>query len=206
MRRSVFLAQLLLGHAGKTGCRPLPGRLFECHGHRNRCPDHRVVAHADETHHLHMGGNGGRSGELGIRVHAAHGVGHAIGGRSCPHIVRMEGAAGAAAGGYRKVFLALLQTLLFIGAGDRMLETGRVGGVAGDRDIDAFQVVDGNALTDVVGTKAADFAAFAVRICRLLDNAQFTGRIVEAGLHIGEPVDPGDDLGCIFTKTVEDNP
>ena len=43
-----------------------------------RCYGHGVVAHAQEAHHLHVGGDGGTAGELRVAVHPAHGVGHAV--------------------------------------------------------------------------------------------------------------------------------
>ena len=93
---------------------PFLPRLLKSHGHGDRGPDHRVVAHADEAHHLHMRRNRGRAGKLGIGVHPPHGVGHAVGSRAGAYIIRMEGATGAAAGGHREVFLALLDTFLLL--------------------------------------------------------------------------------------------
>ena len=45
---------------------------------RNRCTDHRVVAHTDKTHHFDVSGNGGRTCELRIGMHTAHSVGHTV--------------------------------------------------------------------------------------------------------------------------------
>ena len=60
--------------------------------------DHGGVAGAQEAHHLDVGGDGGRTGELGVGVHTAHGIGHAIGSGTGSHVVGMQGTAGAAAG------------------------------------------------------------------------------------------------------------
>ena len=51
-------------------------------------------------------GHGGGAGELRVGMHAAHGVGHAVGGGAGGHVVRMQGAARAAAGGHGEVLLA----------------------------------------------------------------------------------------------------
>ena len=40
-----------------------------------------------------MGGHGTGAGKLGVRMHTAHGVGHAVGGRAGSHVVGMQGTA-----------------------------------------------------------------------------------------------------------------
>ena len=100
----------------------------DCDG--NRRADHRVVAHADEAHHLDVRRNRARARELRVGVHAAHGVGHAVAGRARRHVVGVERTAGAAARGDGEVLLAVLDAPLLVGAGDGMLEAGRVRGVA----------------------------------------------------------------------------
>ena len=122
-------------------------------------------------------------------MHAAHGVGHAIGSRAGCHIVRVQRAARAAAGGDGEVLLALLHTLLLIGARDRVLEAGGVGGVAGDGDVDALEVHDRHALSHVVRAVAADVGTLALGVADLTDDLQLTGVVVELGLHIGKTVD-----------------
>ena len=79
-----------LGHGNSAG-----------HGHT----DHGVVAGAQEAHHLHVRGDGGAACELGVGVHAAHGVGHAVAGGAGGHVVGVQRAAGAAAGGHGEVLL-----------------------------------------------------------------------------------------------------
>ena len=110
--------------------------------HRDRAgdgsADHRVVAHADEAHHLDVRRNGGGTGELRVAVHAAHRVGQAVGGRARRHVVRMQGTARAAARSDREVLFAVLDRPLLIGAGNQVLEAGGVGGVAGDGDVHAL--------------------------------------------------------------------
>ena len=78
------------------------------HGHSHGHTDHGVVAGAQESHHFHVSGNGGRTGELRVRVHTAHGIGHAVGGRAGSHVVGMQGTAGAAAGSHGEVLLSFL--------------------------------------------------------------------------------------------------
>ncbi len=87
-----------------------------------------------------------------------------------------------------------------------MLETGRVGGIAGDRDIHPFEMVNGHALPDIVGPEAADLRAFTAGVGGLGDHMQFAGGVVEPGLDIGEAVDPRNDLGGILAQAVEDDP
>ena len=95
--------------------------------------DHGVVAHAEEAHHLNVRGDRGGAGKLRVGVHAAHGIGHAVGGGTCRHVVRVQRAPRAAAGGDGEVLLALLDALFLISAGNGVLEAGGVGGVAGWR-------------------------------------------------------------------------
>ena len=114
-----------------------------------------------------MRGDGGGACELGVGVHATHGVGHAVGGGAGGHVVRVQGAARAAAGGDGEVLLALLDAFLLIGAGDGMLEAGGVGGVAGDGDVNALKVHDGHALAHIVAAVAADSGALALGVADL---------------------------------------
>ena len=152
-----------------------------------------------------MGGDGGGAGELGVGVHAAHGVGHAVAGGAGGHVVRVQGAAGAAAAGHGEVLFALLDALLLIGAGHGVLEAGGVGGVAGDGHVHALVMHDGHALADIVCAEAADVGALALAVADLADDLQLAGIVVELGLDIGEAVDAGDDLGGVFAQAVEDD-
>ena len=93
-------------------------RFFDCDGDSDCRADHGVIAHAEEAHHLDVRGNGGGTCELRIRVHTAHGVGHAVGSRACRHVVGVEGTAGAAAGCDGEVLLTLLDAFLLVGAGN----------------------------------------------------------------------------------------
>src|SRR5699024_6922093 len=168
--------------------------------------DHGVVAGAQEAHHLHVSGDGGGACELSVAVHTAHGVGHAVGSGAGSHVVRVQGTAGAAAGSHGEVLLALLNALLLVSAGNRVLEAGGVGGVAGDGNVHLLQVHDGDALTDIVGAVAAHSCALALGVGNLADDVDLAGGVVKLGLHVGEAVDAGDDLCSILAQTVQDNP
>ena len=138
-------------------------------------------------------------------MHTAHGVGHAVAGGTGGHVVRMQGAARAAAGGDGEVLLALLDALFLIGAGDGMLEAGRVGGVAGDGNVHALGVHDGHALAHVVRAVAAHVRALALAVADLTHDVQLAGEVVELGLNVGEAVDAADDLSSVLAETVEDD-
>ena len=56
--------------------------LLNSNSHGNGHTDHGVVTGAQEAHHLNMGRDGGRAGELSVTVHTAHGIGQAIGSRA----------------------------------------------------------------------------------------------------------------------------
>ena len=68
----------------------------------------------------------------------------------------MQGTACAAAGCNGEVFLTLLNAFLLVGTGYRMLESGWVGGVAGDGYVNTFLPQDGNALWYIVSSVAVN--------------------------------------------------
>ena len=105
--------------------RLLAEALFDGNGDGDGRADHRVVAHADEAHHLDVRRNGAGARELRVGVHTTHGVGHAVAGRTRGHVVGVERTAGAAAGSDGEVLLAVLDAPLLVGASDRMLEARR---------------------------------------------------------------------------------
>ena len=86
-----------------------------------------------------------------------------------------------------------------------MLETGRVGGVPRNGNVDAFVVHDSDAFADIVGTEAANVSPFALGVGDFTDNVQFARFVIELGLNIGEAVDTGNDLGSVFAETIEDD-
>ena len=150
-------------------------RLFDRDGDSDGCADHGVVAHAEEAHHLNVRGHGGGTGKLSVGVHTAHGIGHTVGSRTGCHVVRVQSATGADAGSDGEVLLALLDAFLLVGTGDRMLETGRVGGVTGDGDINALEVHYCDALAHIVTAVAADVGTLGLGVADLTDYLQFAG-------------------------------
>src|SRR5699024_4063634 len=140
-------------------------------------------------------GHAGGAGELGVAVHAAHRVGQAVGSGAGGHVVGVQGTDGAAAGSDGEVLLAVLDGPLLVGAGDQVLEAGGVGGVAGDGDLDALHLHDGNALQHVVGAVALGRGALALRVGHGLDDLDLAGLEVELGLDVGKAVDAAVDHG-----------
>jgi len=138
-------------------------------------------------------------------MHAAHGIGETIGSGAGGHVVGMEGTAGAAAGSDGEVLLAVLPAPLLVGAGNRMLESGGVGGVTGDGNVHAFLLHDSNAFENVVGAVALDLGAVAVGEGNFADDGELGGGKVEGSLNVGEAVDSGDDIGSVLAQTVQDN-
>ncbi|OPZ58677.1 MAG: hypothetical protein BWY87_01348 [Deltaproteobacteria bacterium ADurb.Bin510] len=138
-------------------------------------------------------------------MHAPHGVGHAVGGGTGRHVVRVQGTAGAAARSHREVLLALFEALLLVGAGHRVLEARGVGGVAGDRNVHALKMQDGHTLAHVVGAVTAHLGALAVRIGGFLDDFQLAAGVVELGLDVGKAVDATDDLSGVLAQTVQNH-
>jgi hypothetical protein len=65
--------------------------------------NHGVVAHAEIAHHLNVCGNGRGTCKLGVGVHTAHGVGHAVRSGTCSHVVGMKCTSRAATAGYGEV-------------------------------------------------------------------------------------------------------
>ena len=146
---------------------PLLLSVLNSNGHGDGSANHGVVAHADQAHHLNVRRHGRGTGELSVAMHTAQGVGHAVGGGAGSHVVGMQGTARAAAGSDGEVLLAVHKALLFVSAGDRMLEAGGVGGVAGDGNVHALQMHDGHALADIVSAVAADVCALALGVTNL---------------------------------------
>ena len=116
----------------------------------------------------------------------------------------MEGTARSAARCYREVFFAFFDALFLVSAGYGVLEAGGVGRVARDGYIYAFVPHDGHAFAHVVGAVAFYFGAGTVGVGDFANDFQLAGVVVKLGLNIGEPVDARDDLGGVFSETVQD--
>ena len=138
-------------------------------------------------------------------MHSAHAVGQTVGGGARRHIVRVEGSAGAAAGGDGEVFSAVFHAPFLIGSRYKVLKAGGVRGVAGDGNIHALALHYRNALTNVVRTVAADSAAFTVGELHLADNVQPVVFKVKIRFHIGEAVHTGNNIGGVLAQTVQNN-
>ena len=69
--------------------------LFDSNSNANGHTDHGVVTCAQEAHHFHVGRDGGRTSELCITVHTAHGIGQAVRSGTCSHVIGVQGTAGA---------------------------------------------------------------------------------------------------------------
>ena len=117
----------------------------------------------------------------------------------------MQRPARAAAAGDGEILFAVLNRPFLVSARDGVLETGGVGGVAGDGDIDILKAHDGNAFGDVVRTVDADCRTLALGVGGLFDDLDLTGVVVHLGLHIGEAVDAADDERGVLAKPVEDD-
>ena len=179
--------------------------LLNSDSNANGHTDHRVVACAQEAHHFHVGGDGGRTCELSIAMHTAHGIGQTVGSGTCSHVIGVQSTAGAAAGSNGEVLLALLDALLLVGTCNGVLESGRVGGVTGDGNVNTFVTEDRNAFENVVCAVALDLCLVAVRVCLFINDSQFVGVEVIIGADIGEAVDSGNDECSVLAKTAEDN-
>ena len=172
-----------------------------CNGHTN----HRVVTSTDQTHHLNVSRNGGGTCELCIGVHTAKSISHTIGSRACCHVIRMQGTSCTTTGSNGEVFLTSFDTLFLVGTCYRMLETGRVGGVSGDGNVNVLFPHDSNALTNVVSAVAVYFCTGTIRVSLAEYLFQLAGVVIVLSLNIGETIDTGDDLSSVFSKTVQDN-
>ena len=86
----------------------------------------------------------------------------------------------------------------------RMLETCRVCGVTGDRNINAFFPHDSNTFTYIVCSIAVYFGTKSVRVSDSLNFFQFSCIIIIFCLNICKSVNSGNDLCSIFSKTVQD--
>ena len=183
--------------------------LFQRLRHRDRAGNgsayHGIVAHADQAHHFHVGGNRRRTRELGVAVHTAHGVGQTVRSGTSGHVVRMQGTASAAAGSNGEVLLAILTGPFLIGTGYQVLEAGGVGGVTGDGYVHAFLLHDGYAFQNVVGAIALNSGSFPIGESSLFHNVQLIVEEVIFGLYIGKAIDSGNNISGVFAQAVEDD-
>ena len=180
-------------------------RFFDSDSHRDGRADHRVVAHAEEAHHLDVRRNGAGARELRIGVHTAKCICEAIRSRTCSHVIGMQGTAGTAAGSYGEVLLALFNTLFLVCSCNRMLETGRVCRVTCNGYVYALFVHDSNTFLNVVCSIAVNFSTKTFRIRFTEYFFYFVLIWVILCLNECESVNTGNNLCCIFSKTVQNN-
>src|SRR5699024_8223432 len=153
--------------------------------------------------HLYVSRYGRGSCELSVRVHTSHSIGHTVGSRTSSHVVWMQSTSGTTAGCYGEVFLSSLYTLFFVGSGNWMLESGRVGGVTGDGYVHALFPHDCNTLAYIVCAVAVNFCTRTVGVSFAEYFFQLSGVIVILSFNICKSVDTCDDLSCVFSKTVQ---
>ena len=102
--------------------------------------------------------------------------------------------------------LASEHALLLVSTGYGVLETGGVGRVTSDGDVNVLLPQDSYTLTNIVGTIALNLqTARIVAVRNLLNHSQITSEVIELGLYIGETVNTADDLSSVLTKTVQDH-
>ena len=117
----------------------------------------------------------------------------------------MQGTACTTAGSYGEVLLALLYALLLVGTCNGVLESGRVGGVTSDGNINAFLPHDCYALGNVVCAVAVNLSTQTGGVCLAEYFLNLAGVVIHLGLNICKAVDSGDDLCSVLAKTVQDN-
>ena len=185
-------------------------KLFiKCFLNRNGAGDgganHGVVTHAYKAHHFNVCGNGGGAGKLGVGVHSAHGVGHAVGGGAGCHVVRVECTAGAAAGGNGEIVPAVFNTPFLVGACNGMLEPGGVGGVTGYGNAYVFKLHNFHAFGNIVGAIALYGSTGTVGEGGFGYHLNGLGDVVKFGFNVGKAVYTGNYVSGVFAKTVEYN-
>ena len=83
-----------------------------------------------------------------------------------------------------------------------MLEAGRIRGIAGDGNIHAFMMHDGNTFSYIIGTVTVHGCTLPCRICGPGNFFQFPAEVIKLRFHISKAVDAGYDLGSIFAQSV----
>ena len=104
-----------------------------------------------------------------------------------------------------KYFLPFSYALLLVGTCNRVLESGRVGGVTSDGNVNAFLPHDCYALGNVVCAVAVNLSAQTGGVCLAEYFLNLAGVVIHLGLNICKAVDSGDDLCSVLAKTVQDN-
>ena len=168
----------------------------------NCSTNHWVVTHSDQTHHLNVSRYGRGTCELCVRVHTSHGICHTVGSRTCCHVVRVKGTACTTAGCNGEVFLTLLDTFLLVCTCNRMLETCWVCRVTSDGNTYVLMMHDCNTFLNIISTVTFYSCTKSVRVCFFVLNVKLCSLVIILCLYECKSVDTGNDLGCVFSKTV----
>ena len=135
-------------------------------------------------------------------MHSSHRIRHTIGSRACRHVIRMQRTACSTAGSNGEIFLALLDTFLLISTCNGMLESGRVGGVTGNRYIHAFLMHDRNTFGYIIRAVAVNLRTKACAVGFAENLFHFSCIIIHLGLDISKSIDSGNNLSGVFSKSV----
>ena len=109
-----------------------------------------------------MSRNGRRTGKLSVGVHTTHSIGHTVGGGACRHVIRVKCTACTAARSNGEIVYVVFNAPFLISACNRVLEAGRVGGVAGNGNAYLFKLHYSNALGNIIRTVALNGCARAL--------------------------------------------
>ena len=176
--------------------------LLYAYSNSNSSTNHRVVAHTDQTHHLNVSRYGRRSSELCIRVHTSHSICHTIRSRTCCHVIWVKCTSCTTAGCYGEVLLTLLDTFLLVCTCNRMLETCWVCRVTSDGNTYVLMMHDCNTFLNIISTVTFYSCAKSVRVCFLIYDVKLCSLVIILCLYECKSVDTGNDLCCVFSKTV----
>ena len=111
----------------------------------------------------------------------------------------MQGTACTTAGCNGEVLLALLYAFLLIGSRNRVLESGWVGGVTGNGNINTFLPHDSNAFCYVISAVAVNLCAKSLGVGLSPQLFNLACIVIHLCLHISKSVDSGDNLCSVLS-------
>ena len=144
-------------------------------------------------------------------MHTAQSICKSVRSRTCSHVIWVQSASCTAATSYREVFFACEQAFLLVSTCNRVLETCRVCRVSCDRNINILVPHDCNTFANIISTVALyDKTLRIISIRNFFNNCQslvcsFAVKVVKLSLNISKTIDAADNLGSVFSKTVQDN-
>ena len=177
-------------------------RFFDSDRNRNRSADHRIVTHTDEAHHLNMSWNRRGTSELSVRVHTPHSICHTVRGRTCRHVIRMQGSTRATTGSNGEVLLTMVISPLLVGSRHWVLETRRIGRVTRDRDVDVFISHDRDAFGDVIRAITTNLSALSGGVGLFTNDFEFSCIVIVLGLDVSKTVNTANNEGGVLTQTI----